>query len=385
LADIHALRIWATANAAERDKLRAALEVAQCVNADLERERAELRASPSRRLVAWIEGLLESIGLSPERRRAQTEAAAEILASGLFDEVWYLAQYPQARAFRGGPVLHFLTEGWRAQCNPSPRFDTAFYIAGNADMVRDKINPLLHFIRIGKAENRLPAPRAVSDMRHSPHTLRRICALGERSAAAEHIAPRFAAPLKPVEDRVDIAAFCYNDPEAITAWFAAPLLGHRLILADDGSNLAARGLIDREIEADRELVVLRWPYPRGPVVAANFAVAACTSRTVAIAPTLAHIAARLEATRAARRGASADFVLVLPSADATGAPDIDGFIDVKSKLLLTQLAQAVLLVDRVAFSDIGGFNDAADLDYPSAVAEMLSRAVLAEKSVLVFT
>ncbi|MEJ0059352.1 MAG: hypothetical protein WDM79_07200 [Terricaulis sp.] len=222
-------------------------------------------------------------------------------------------------------------------------------------------------------------------MRHSPHTLRRICALGERVAAPEPFAPRFAPPLAPDEARIDVAAFCYNDPGAIAAWFAAPLPGHRLILADDGSNPAARGLIDREIEADRDLVVLRWPHPRGPVTAANLAVAASTSRTVAIAPSLAHIAAHLEATREALRSARADFVVAFAPIDATGAPDFDAFMDAKSKVLLTQLGEAVLLVDRAAFSDIGGFNDTADLEYASAVADMLSRAVRAEKSVLVFT
>ncbi len=118
-----------------------------------------MRASVKWRIAASIEGLLERLGLRPQvasARRAQDEEVTEIRASALFDEAWYVAQYPEAVGFWGGPIRHYLTEGWRANRNPSPLFDTAFYIANNPDVRRDKINPLIHFIRTGKSENRLP-------------------------------------------------------------------------------------------------------------------------------------------------------------------------------------------------------------------------------------
>ncbi|MEJ0059351.1 MAG: hypothetical protein WDM79_07195 [Terricaulis sp.] len=129
------------------------------MRADLERERTDMRASVKWRIAASIEGLLERLGLRPQvasARRAQDEEVTEIRASALFDEAWYVAQYPEAVGFWGGPIRHYLTEGWRANRNPSPLFDTAFYIANNPDVRRDKINPLIHFIRTGKSENRLP-------------------------------------------------------------------------------------------------------------------------------------------------------------------------------------------------------------------------------------
>ena len=55
------------------------------------------------------------------------EAVAMIRDSGLFDEAWYLATYPDAAASGLDPVEHYLTAGAARGYNPNPLFDTGFY------------------------------------------------------------------------------------------------------------------------------------------------------------------------------------------------------------------------------------------------------------------
>lgn len=60
---------------------------------------------------------------SPER----AEAVAMIRDSGLFDEAWYLATYPDAAEAGLDPIEHYLIVGAPKGYNPNPLFDTGFY------------------------------------------------------------------------------------------------------------------------------------------------------------------------------------------------------------------------------------------------------------------
>ena len=79
-----------------------------------------------------------------------------ILQSGFFDGEWYLAQYPDVRAARSNPALHYLLCGAREGRNPSVRFDTAWYLSQYPDVAADGMNPLLHYLRFGVTERRDP-------------------------------------------------------------------------------------------------------------------------------------------------------------------------------------------------------------------------------------
>lgn len=79
---------------------------------------------------------------------------AIIKASGLFDEAWYLNQYPDVRKLCIDPVEHYLWIGPLLRRNPSPRFDGAAYLDINNDVAAIGANPLLHYVRWGKAEGR---------------------------------------------------------------------------------------------------------------------------------------------------------------------------------------------------------------------------------------
>ena len=74
--------------------------------------------------------------------------------SELFDCKWYLDHYPDVKAAKIDPILHFLNHGWRENRNPSSLFITKFYLQYNPDIKKAQINPLLHYIRYGKKEGR---------------------------------------------------------------------------------------------------------------------------------------------------------------------------------------------------------------------------------------
>ncbi|RAU19195.1 hypothetical protein DN062_02700 [Nitrincola tibetensis] len=80
-----------------------------------------------------------------------------IASSDLFDAKWYLATYqdlaknPKAAK---DPAGHFLLHGGLEGRNPSPKFDSEFYLAQYPDVFESGMNPLLHYLGIGQFENR---------------------------------------------------------------------------------------------------------------------------------------------------------------------------------------------------------------------------------------
>jgi GT2 family glycosyltransferase len=79
---------------------------------------------------------------------------AIIRSSGLFDEAWYLDQYPDVRKLRMAPIEHYLWLGRLLKRSPSKRFDAAAYLDFNNDVAQSGVNPLLHFVRFGRKEGR---------------------------------------------------------------------------------------------------------------------------------------------------------------------------------------------------------------------------------------
>lgn len=79
--------------------------------------------------------------------------AAEILASRLFDAVWY-AQQHALETNDQATALHYLKIGSPAGFPASPQFDGKAYLKAYSDVRDSKQNPLLHFIRHGRFEGR---------------------------------------------------------------------------------------------------------------------------------------------------------------------------------------------------------------------------------------
>ena len=81
-----------------------------------------------------------------------------IYQSGLFDEKWYLKQYPEVSEIGKEPLQHYLEIGWKESKNPSEKFDTIFYLKNNPDILRAGVNPLRHYVLFGKNEGRTCLP-----------------------------------------------------------------------------------------------------------------------------------------------------------------------------------------------------------------------------------
>lgn len=74
--------------------------------------------------------------------------------SGLFDEKWYLEQYPDVKMLGMDPLEHYLWVGEKLGRNPSDKFDGSYYLMVNADVAATGMNPLLHYVRWGRKEDR---------------------------------------------------------------------------------------------------------------------------------------------------------------------------------------------------------------------------------------
>lgn len=77
-----------------------------------------------------------------------------ILKSGLFDSAWYRRQSGEALLWPSA-LIHYLLRGWRQGLDPSPLFDTRFYLERYRDVRGSDANPLMHYVLHGKEEGRL--------------------------------------------------------------------------------------------------------------------------------------------------------------------------------------------------------------------------------------
>ncbi len=89
--------------------------------------------------------------------------------SGLFDPAWYIAQYGKTHAITGDPLAHYLIYGVKLSTNPSPDFDTSYYLNSNQDVKEATLQPLLHFLKRGLKEGR--SPKSLSRSNEPPQLL----------------------------------------------------------------------------------------------------------------------------------------------------------------------------------------------------------------------
>ncbi len=97
----------------------------------------------------------------PESLKARLQARLEermIRSSGLFDDAFYRATYPDVSASGLDPVVHYLRWGATLGYQPNPLFDPAFYRATYPDVQAAGLNPLIHYLRQGAARGYQPNP-----------------------------------------------------------------------------------------------------------------------------------------------------------------------------------------------------------------------------------
>ena len=78
--------------------------------------------------------------------------------NGFFDADWYLTRYPDIRASRLSPIVHFIRHGISERRDPNAFFDSAWYSEHHADVSAAGMHPLLHYLQAGAAELRNPHP-----------------------------------------------------------------------------------------------------------------------------------------------------------------------------------------------------------------------------------
>lgn len=77
-----------------------------------------------------------------------------IYYSDEFDTEYYIKKYGLNNEI--DPIIHFLKVGVNEGFNPSPNFDTEFYLKTNEDVRKSGMNPFVHYLKYGKKESRLP-------------------------------------------------------------------------------------------------------------------------------------------------------------------------------------------------------------------------------------
>ena len=69
-----------------------------------------------------------------------------ILDKEIFNPHWYLNEYFEKHNVYGNPLAHYIRHGVELSLNPSPKFDTAYYLKTNPDVALSEMHPLLHYV-----------------------------------------------------------------------------------------------------------------------------------------------------------------------------------------------------------------------------------------------
>lgn len=70
-----------------------------------------------------------------------------IFSRCIFDEQYYVNNYPEVRKSDLSPFQHYTQIGWKERKNPSIWFDTSLYMRMHPDYGRYNLNPLQHYIQ----------------------------------------------------------------------------------------------------------------------------------------------------------------------------------------------------------------------------------------------
>ena len=77
------------------------------------------------------------------------------ILDGLFDEEWF-SKYYSINKSSVDLVKYYLNDYLNYGLNPSPDFDSMWYLEKYEDVKKAGINPFVHYIKYGKKEGRKP-------------------------------------------------------------------------------------------------------------------------------------------------------------------------------------------------------------------------------------
>ena len=78
--------------------------------------------------------------------------------SELFDEEYYLNNYPDVEKYSEKLIEHYYYIGFKKGYNPSKNFYTDWYLLNYPEVRNNGINPLIHYLLYGKYENKITKP-----------------------------------------------------------------------------------------------------------------------------------------------------------------------------------------------------------------------------------
>jgi O-antigen biosynthesis protein len=90
-------------------------------------------------------------------------AAEKRQLEALFDREYYLSMYEDVQAAGVDPFRHYAQSGWREDRNPSPEFDTWYFLKNFPEFANAQDSPLHQFVRAGRpAHWKLRSPDSVT-------------------------------------------------------------------------------------------------------------------------------------------------------------------------------------------------------------------------------
>lgn len=150
---------YAAAIAYYQKALQERPELCRAITANLKFAKTKLSVAPN--LANSTQHKITSLSSCPEITRPDDLGEYEfdlIKKSGLFDQNWYIQQYQSKHNIRENPLSHYLRIGVNLGLNPSPRFNTRYYIKSNPDIANSEMNPFIHYVLQGASEGRLAVP-----------------------------------------------------------------------------------------------------------------------------------------------------------------------------------------------------------------------------------
>jgi len=120
----------------------------------LHKKQSVIDIRPQDTLTSRLKNKLTSIKHQKVKSRQFLQNVAIIRQSELFNNDWYLKNYPESSSHKFGAAGHYLEHSLVLKTNPSPDFDGNWYLQVYEDVNVAGMNPLLHYIKFGIKENR---------------------------------------------------------------------------------------------------------------------------------------------------------------------------------------------------------------------------------------
>jgi len=143
------------------------------------------------------------------REYAQEERIAE--ESGLVDNKWYLATYPDVEAAGADPLSHYCIYGWKEGRQPNFYFDPQWYCTHYPALHTGGRNPLCDYVVRGEKEGAWPSPLFNTNWYRTQHEL------SVEESPLRHYLHWYASGLVSPLPEFDVVEYCHSHPDILAA------------------------------------------------------------------------------------------------------------------------------------------------------------------------